>query len=639
MGEKQITGEVDNAQLRRFTQRVLEDLRALEQILAEGMIEHDVRRVGAEQEVFLVDRSWRPALAATEVLATIDERAHFTTELALFNLEMNLDPLVFAGDCLSRMERQLGDLVARAREGARAHGLDLVLTGILPSLRKSDLGMESMVPEPRYYALAKGLDRLRGGAYQFHIKGLDELMIQHDSVMLEACNTSFQVHFQVAPDEFANLYNISQVALGPVLAAATNSPLLFGRRLWHETRIALFQQSIDTRSSIDHLRERSPRVTFGNRWVRKSVLELYREDIGRFRAILAAELPEDPFAVLAEGRAPRLQALTLHNSTVYRWNRACYGLTDGKPHLRIENRVIPAGPSLVDEVANAAFWFGVNCALSSAHPDVTQVMDFGDAKSNFHAAARHGLRAQFRWIGGETIPAQTLICQRLIPAAGEALIERGIDAADVKHYLGIIEERVRSGINGSEWALRSLEQMGTRGNLSERMNALTAATLARQKENRPVHSWEPARLEEGGGWKESFNKVEQYMTTDLFTVHEDEPVELVANLMDWESIRHVPVEDHAHHLVGLVSYRALLRLLARGWPGEGQRNVPVSAVMKREVLSIPPEMPTLEAIRMMREHQVGCLPVVKNDKLIGIITQADFVDVARDLLEAKLSEA
>ncbi len=637
MGAKTIASDLDKSKLRAFTQHVLGDLRALDAMIREGMIERDVRRIGAEQEMFLVDQRRRPALAAQAMLGALGDR-HFTTEIAQFNLEMNLDPQLFGDSCLSRMEAQLEALIAKARGVAAEQDLELVLTGILPTIRKSDLGPESMVPEPRYYALSNALDRLRGGAYELHIRGVDEVILQHHTVMLEACNTSFQVHFQVAPDEFANLYNISQVAAGPVLAAASNSPLLFGRRLWHETRIALFQQSIDTRSSLDHLRERSPRVTFGNGWLRRSVLELYREDVARFRALLAADLSEDPFAVLEAGQVPRLQALTLHNSTVYRWNRACYGITGGKPHLRIENRVMPAGPTIQDEMANATFWLGLICALSDRYPDITEVMRFSDAKMNFHAAARHGLRAQLHWIDGETLPAQALICDRLLPAAADALARRGIDPADIDRYFGLLDTRVRSGQNGSEWLLRSFQAMGHRGSLAGRLHALTGATIARQKEGKPVHEWELATIEESGDWKHAFDKVEQYMTTDLFTVHEDEPVELVANLMDWERLRHIPVEDESHRLVGLVSYRALLRILARGALAGYDPGMAVSEIMRRDPITVPPDTPTLEAIRLMREHDIGSLPVVQDDQLIGIVTLADFMNVARDLLEQKLKE-
>ena len=227
----------------------------------------------------------------------------------------------------------------------------------------ADLGLENMTPHPRYYALNEAMGALRDGAYELYIKGLDELLLKHDSVMLEACNASFQIHFQSDADEFPNLYNIAQVVAAPVLAAATNSPLLFGRRLWRETRIALFQQSVDTRSSMDFLRERSPRVTFGRDWVQRSVVEVFQEDISRFRALVTGEIEEDSLEQLAAGKIPRLRALCLHNGTVYRWNRACYGLTDGKPHLRIENRVLPSGPTVTDEVANAVLFLASDDAV------------------------------------------------------------------------------------------------------------------------------------------------------------------------------------------------------------------------------------------------------------------------------------
>src|SRR5262249_24918575 len=157
------------------------------------------------------------------------------------------------------------------------------------------------------------------------------------SVMLEACCTSFQVHYQVSAEEFVQLYNIAQAVTAPVLAAATNAPLLFGRRLWRETRIPLFQQAVDTRGASHHMRERSPRVSFGTRWVEQSVVELFQEDLARFRVLLGAALQEDSLVMLQKGQMPSLQALRIHNGTVYRWNRACFGFNDGKPHLRIEN--------------------------------------------------------------------------------------------------------------------------------------------------------------------------------------------------------------------------------------------------------------------------------------------------------------
>jgi CBS domain-containing protein/gamma-glutamylcysteine synthetase len=610
---------------------LLDDLSALEHMIRHDLIETGIRRVGAEQELFLVDSHWRPAPAALGLLDAIDD-PRFTTELGLFNLEINLDPRVFGGDCLSKLEQELSDGLGQLRSVARRQGLELVLTGILPTLRQSDLGLENMTPRERYRALNRAMSALRGGAYEFHIKGLDELLLKHDSVMLEACNASFQVHFQVGAAEFANLYNICQVVAAPVLAAAANSPLLFGRRLWRETRIALFQQAVDTRSSMHFLRERSPRVTFGDRWVRESVLELFQEDVARFRTLVTADLASDAQEALERGEVPGLPALCMFNSTVYRWNRACYGVTDGKPHLRIENRVLPSGPTVVDEVANAAFWFGLISDLASRTEDVTRLISFEDAKLNFSAAARLGLGAQLSWIDGETRPAAKLICDQLIPMARDGLGRSGIEPRDVERYLGVVERRVGGGRTGDQWMVQSLARMGERGTIGERLTALTSATVQRQKSNTPVAEWEPAGLEEFGGWRKTHLKVEQYMTTDLYTVGEDESFDLVASVMAWKRIRHVPVEDHEHKLVGLVSYRSVLELVARKGAGEVDRHIPVSRIMKRDPITISPDASILDAISSMRENKIAALPVVKDGRLMGIITERDFMNMAAQLL-------
>ncbi|MFN8547441.1 MAG: CBS domain-containing protein [Candidatus Eisenbacteria bacterium] len=616
---------------------LLDDLQALEHMLDEGMIEEGVRRIGAEQEMFLIDETWRPAPGALKILERSHD-PHFTTELGLFNLEMNTDPVLFEPDCLNRLETQLNALLAKAYATAAELGYGIVLTGILPTIRKTDLGLENMTPKPRYLAINRALKELRGGDYEFYIKGLDEILLKHDSVMLEACNTSFQLHFQVGAKEFPNLYNVAQVAAGPCLAAATNSPLLFGRRLWSETRIALFQQSVDTRSSSHHIRDASPRVTFGNHYVKQSVLEIYREDIARFRTLIGTELDEDPAAKLAQGIPPELKVLRLHNGTVYRWNRACYGITDGKPHLRIENRVLPAGPTVLDEIANAAFWYGMIISLSHDYQDISKLIPFDYAKANFVNAARHGLNAHFTWLEGRESLADRLILDELLPLAEAGLFRRGVRREDIQRYLGVVEKRVRTGMTGSKWIMKSLESLRDAGTLGERLNALTAATVSRQKEGNPVAEWQPVELREAGGWKHNYFKVEQYMTTDIFSVREDESVDLVANLMEWEKIRYVPVEDDDHKLIGLISYRSVLRLLAHGKYGQRTHTVSAADIMKRDLITVQPETPTLDAIRLMRRNQIGCLPVVSEGRLVGIVTEHDFMDIAANLLEQKLDE-
>jgi CBS domain-containing protein/gamma-glutamyl:cysteine ligase YbdK (ATP-grasp superfamily) len=634
MGQHDVQ-ELDSQNLRSFTQKLLADLRALETMLASGAIESGVRRIGAEQELFLIDRRFRPAPLAMEALERIGDE-HFTTEVARFNLEYNADPLDFAGDCLSRLERQLVDLLEKARAAVATLGADLVMIGILPTLDISDLTLANMTPKPRYFALNEAMRRLRGKDWDFYIKGTDELIIRHDSVMVEACNTSFQAHYQVGPEEFAGLYNLTQAVAGPVLAAACNAPILFGRRLWRETRIALFQQSVDHRAAGLHLREQAPRVSFGRRWVDDSVLEIFSEDIARFRVLLSAEIDEDPFECLRAGRPPQLKALRLHNGTIYRWTRPCYGILDGKPHLRIENRILPAGPTILDEVANAAFWFGLLSGLSRVYPDVRRVMEFDTAAENFVAAARLGLRAQFAWPGHQHAPAQELIQKELLPLAREGLAAKGIDAADIDRYLAVIEERVTTRRTGAQWQLDSLAGLRDQGGRAERLAALVAATVANQRTGRPVAQWPLADLAQAGSWEKHYARVGQFMTTDLFTVGPDEAIELVAHLMQWKRIRHVPVEDNEHRLLGLISQRSMIRLIAERFPQVGAQAIAAREVMTSDPVTVSPETSVQDAMALMRRHRVGSLPVVKDDRLVGIITEYDFLGIAAQLMDKEL---
>ena len=635
MGEHNVRRDAEPSKLREFTNHLMRDVRALELMLHEDMFESGVRRIGAEQELFMVDERGQPAPVIEDVLSqNTDDR--IVTELTKFNVEFNMDPLQYGNDCFAQMEEATTGLVDTVRGLTREVDSEIAMTGILPTAHLSDFAMDYMTPRPRYYALNDAISRLRGGAGQYQIRGIDELFVKHDSIMLEGCNTSFQTHFQVSPEEFPRYYNIAQVVAAPCLAAATNSPLLFGKRLWRETRIALFQQAVDTRSSNLYLREMSPRVHFGTDWVDESVMEIFKEDISRFRVLLTTELGEDPLRTLEEGGVPNLMALQLHNGTVYRWNRACYGITNGKPHLRIENRVLPSGPTVLDEIANAAFWYGLVAGLARKYRDVSDHIEFYEARYNFNAAARNGLASQFKWLDGSNRPAHALILDTLVPLAEEGLAASDVDASDIDRYLSVIQRRVETQKTGSQWQLDSLARMEDVGSRAERLGALTRGMVERQKEGAPVHEWSLATLEEGytpTGMKDT--NVEDYMTTDLFTVHEEESVEFVARLMDWQKIRHVLVEDEQHRLVGLVSHRTLLRHMAeRKERPEG--GVPVSEIMVGEPISVSPDRPTPEAVELMREHEIGALPVVREDRLVGIITEQDFIEIAGNLLDETL---
>ncbi len=636
MGRQDVATNQDPAEFRTFTKALLTDLRALDQMIRDGRIESGVRRIGAEQEMFLVDRGWRPAPIADEILAHLGPE--FTTEIALFNLEVNLPPSVLGGACFSQLHATLNDMLGQVQAEAHKHHAEVVLTGILPTLSKSDLSLQNMTPRERYQALNLAINQMSGGVYRVQIQGADELNFEHDSVMLEGGNTSFQVHLQVDPDEFALVYNVAQAITAPLTAAAVNSPMLFGRRLWAETRIALFQQAIDTRRSTRHVRELAPRVRFGEQWIKSSILEVYQEDIARIPALLSNKPLENPLQLLKEGKAPQLAALQLYNSTVYRWNRPCYGVHQGVPHVRIECRVLPSGPSTIDEVANAAFWVGMVLGGVREYPDLTQRMAFSEARANVLAAARRGLNGGFTWLDNKPVSAPDLILKELLPLAREGLATNGVAAEDIDTYLGVIQERVETRMTGATWLEKSLVELGSDGTKSERLAALTEATSHYQQLGLPVHKWGAASLSQNSNWRQHYLRVEQYMTTDLFTVKEDELVDLAALLMDWKGVRQVPVEDEEHRLIGLLSYGSVLRALATARVSEGDLTIPVRDLMDATPVTVAPKTTTLEAIELMRERKLTSLPVVKDDILVGIVSIGDFMPIAQRLLQEKLGE-
>lgn len=629
MGQQDVGEPRDEDESRAFTRALLDDVRALEHMLETGAsFDAATRRIGAEQEMFLVDASGRPASVATRVLDAVRE-PRLTTELALFNLEANATPLTFEGRCLSSMEREVTELVARAAEAAGPHGAEVVLTGILPTLRREDLSLANMTPRPRYRALNDALCAMRGGDFRIAIRGTDEIDLTHDNVMFEACNTSFQVHFQVAPAEFARLYNAAQLATAPVLAAAVNSPLLLGSRLWHETRVALFSSSIDERSARAP-RELKPRVTFGDRWIEGSVLEIFQEQIARYRVVLAAPSSGDPMEMIARGEAPPLAALSLHNGTVYRWNRAVYGVHEGRAHLRIENRALPSGPTVLDEVANAAFFFGLLSGIVQEIGDPREHLEFRSAEESFFAAARHGLDAPLSWVGGVERPAAELIRERLLPLAREGLAHAGIDRGDVDRYLGVIEERVAGQRTGARWAL---DYFAALDGSEDREHRLVRAMVEGQASGAPVHEWPPSSGRAADAEREpALDRIGRFMTTDLFTVREDDLVDLAVSVMEWRHVRNVPVEDAGGRLVGLVTHRDLLRLVAQGRHGE-ETGVAVREIMTKDPPTAMADTPTLEAMRRLQGDGGGCLPVVDAEgRLIGLVTQSDLLRVAEQLL-------
>lgn len=619
-----------------FVRALLDDVQALEYMLENDWFERDIVRIGAEQEMCLVhNKTMKPACINMQVLEQMTDAPWCVTELAKFNLETNLSPQEFTGDCLQLLEAENLRYLEQIQKVLDGFDASIVLCGILPTLRKHDLEMINLTPRDRYFALMAAIQKhMLGSAFELHLEGVDELMLRHDSPLLEACNTSFQVHLQVAPKDFVKMYNIAQALAGPIISISANSPLVFGRRLWHETRIALFQQSLDTRTTSDHMRQRLPRVNFGSGWLRGDITQIHKEDISRFRVLLAGAIEEDSMALVREGKVPKLRALQIHNSTVYRWNRPCYGISpNGKPHLRIENRVIPAGPSVVDEVANAAFWLGCMITMGERYEDITKTMDFADARDNFLKAAKFGIDTTFTWLNDSKISAKDLILQELLPMAREGLKSRKVRSTDIDKYLGIIEARTKDHRTGARWALRSYTSLVNQVTPDEAVAGVTAFTIKNQKDNKPVHTWKEPTAADLEGWNPREIKVEEFMSTDLFTVQKDDPIDLVAEIMNWRRIRYMPVENTKGELVGLISSRMLLRYYARPDKMELEQITTVKDIMVEKPLTATPETTVVDAMKCLRDNNIGCLPVVKGKELVGIITEMDFLRITSRLMD------
>src|SRR5271169_594829 len=386
-----ITGE----DRRRYRDKVRRSLDAFARMLRERQFDENPSMVGQEIELNLVDASGMPSMRGAEALEAIADPA-WATEVGQFNLEINVPPRLLGGDAFDGLEREIRADLNAADAKARTVGSNLVMIGILPTLAETDVDESAMSPNERYRVLNEQIFAARGEDMRIAIDGAEQLLTHADSITPEAACTSVQLHTQVSPDAFANYWNAAQAVAGIQVALGANSPFLFGRELWRETRIPLFEQVTDTRPEELKLQGVRPRVWFGERWI-TSVFDLFEENLRYFPALLPLREDEDPAAALDSGEAPQLAELTLHNGTVYRWNRPVYAVVDGRPHLRVENRVLPAGPTVADVIANAAFYYGLVRALAEAERPIWTQMSFATATDNLYEAARHGLAAHLYW--------------------------------------------------------------------------------------------------------------------------------------------------------------------------------------------------------------------------------------------------
>ncbi len=602
---------------KRFSKLLVRDIEALEYMIDQDLFEKGIVRIGAEQEFSLIDLNFIPSAKAVEILAEIND-AHFTNEIGLYNLEINLDPLTLEGDCFLLMQRQLEELMSKATHAAGRFDNRVMLAGIIPTISTKELDLSYMTPNPRYAALNDRMRNARGNPFELHLQGVDELIVKHGSIMFEACNNSFQLHLQIEAPDFVSSYNWAQAIAGPILSVCTNSPLLLGRELWAETRIGLFQQSVDTRNSSSILRDQMPRVGFGTEWLENSVTEIFKDDLARFQILLTDDISEDSIETLRRGKIPQLGALRLFNSTVYRWNRPCYGTGSGQPHLRIENRYLPAGPTLEDEMANLAFWVGVMKGRPEYGDRIAYRMDFRDAKCNFMKAARYGKQALLVW-NGSLIPAPELIKKVFLPIAYHGLQKADIDSAIMDHYLGIIAHRLDHA-SGSEWQIKNFRKLT---NYQQRGPALVSLTRKmfeyQQDPTFPVSQWpeiDPAAILP---FIQSYRYVDQLMITDVFRVKAFDLAELVICIMRWKKIYHVPVEDENGKLCGLLCWTDVQQFLGND---ELSKLDTVANLMIEEVICVPPDLDIYDAIQLMAEKEIGCLPVVVDNEVVGMVTRA-----------------
>jgi len=613
MGEHIKKSSFSEKERKVFVQNLIDDIQALESMIKEGLIEDDIVRIGAEQEMCLIKDDYRPSPNSLDVLKDVDD-SHFTTEFAKYNIEANLDPYTLEKGCFTDMEQQLRQLLGKVKKSADNHNAKVILTGILPTISKGELGMDFMTPIPRYYRINEVLKTWRGDDFMLRIKGADELSLHHDSVLFEACNTSFQLHLQIPPDDFIKSYNWAQAISGPVLGVCCNSPLLLGKELWRETRIALFQQSLDTRIWTKAVKEQVARVGFGESWQKDSVAEIFKKDISTHRILLTKPIENNSLDLLRQGKIPKLEALSLFNSTVYRWNRPCYGVGNGKPHLRIENRYIPSGPTVIDEMANFAFWVGLMAGRPKKYDDMSSIMDFKMVKLNFIRAAMSGRHTVFSWMD-KTMTVKKIIKEELLPIAYNGLRKFNIDEDDINRLLGIIEARIKNG-TGAEWQIKNFRELKKQMKQDSAIVQLTKAMYNNQETEVPVHQWKP--IKGMAKTKESFHWVRQIMSTKLLKLYEDDYANLAIAIMEWNNIHHIPVENGKGELVGLLTWSHIEK-----FEKLDKKEARVSDIMVKDVITVVPRTEIETAKKMMEEHQIGCLPVCVDTHTVGIISKVD----------------
>jgi hypothetical protein len=489
MGEQVAATAFSREDRQRYRRKVRACLDVFARMLSEAKFNPERRSFGLEIELNLTDDTGDPALMNAAVLEAIADPS-FQTELGQFNVEINIPPRLLQGGVFSELERDARASLNNGEQRARAVGAHMMIIGILPTIGDKHLNADSFSASPRYQLLNEQIFAARGEDLEISIAGVERLSTYAETIAPEAACTSVQLHQQVDPEAFARHWNAAQAIAGIQLAVGANSPFFYGKELWRETRIALFEQATDTRPEELKVQGVRPRVWFGERWV-TSIFDLFEENVRYFPALLPVCDSEDPLETLDRGDVPRLAELRLHNGTIYRWNRPIYDVVRDQPHLRVENRVLPAGPTVVDILANAAFYYGLLRAIADEERPVWSQMSFSAAEENFHAGAREGLESRVYWPGLGEVPAAELVLRRLLPLAAEGLRRTGVDGADADRLLGIIERRCVMLRNGASWQSDVFHHFYDERAM-DRLDALRQMTRLYREHmhsNEPVHTW------------------------------------------------------------------------------------------------------------------------------------------------------
>ncbi|MFW1676717.1 hypothetical protein ACFVYJ_02910 [Pontibacter sp. JAM-7] len=492
MGQQITTASFTDEEFECFRARLLDNLQSLKQLLQRPGFGVAPPSIGAELEMYLVDRQARPL----SINKTILERSgdpQLALELNQFNLEYNLTPVLAAGRPFSLLEQEMQLSMAHLNELLLPEQGYVLPIGILPTLKRSDFGLHAMTDEQRFSALSRALADKRGSLFCIQIEGDEPLSLRARDVTLEGANTSFQLHFRVTPAQFADLFNALQLVTPLMVALAANSPFMLEHKLWHETRIPLFQQAIDGRSAEECQRAVPSRVDFGSGWVREGAYELFAEMVHLHAPLLPVSSEENSLAVAAAGGLPALDELRLHAGTVWPWNRVVYDPAQGG-HLRVEIRSLPAGPSAIDMAANAAMYIGLAVGLQSQINEYIPALPFGTLRSNFEAAGQKGLTAELMWphpqqSQGLLKQPVTDIARSLLPVAKQGLVQLGVENSEIDSYLSVIESRLDQGINGAIWQRREYHRLCRKLQPHAALVQMVQHYRQHLEENRPVAQW------------------------------------------------------------------------------------------------------------------------------------------------------